>query len=560
MGEYLGDALAKLLDSMYQMRLPGIQNEMDLIDYMEDQSYLTMKNNPCAAVAVLHLAETCQLRTMYIDAFAHCAGMHSHLDSTPGYHLLSMATKGLLSGATADLEIRLAEAASQLRDFARSDLAGSYGFTASVHVDMFQEFLASFYRHKFGKWPPHPGRTPFEKHEYLALSHDFECLRELLVNEGASEKPVHETTGLNVHRVLAEYDKLRGFKPQKHRTPLIPAVIPRQATWRRLSVLGGKVRPDDRLLANASLARSYNGPSSAVLQNDLVQAYRRFEEDVVTASKEVSICEGRKARWLAVYAVCQILRHVTEAPEEVIDSSGVDYHLAISTEGLPPWSEAQTEAGGFRGRPSEARSATRRPSLGRSRLAHTRLRSSTTHDTQAARSRSRPPLSHKQDQRPLNNATRSLSVGTPARHYRPTPSGWSQSSGSSRGHEPLTPDDIQFTQFPPDSATTATLTDGSTPPASPDYRPSPLETPPRKSRPPRNAMSMMPAAAHAPMPLALSTPMGRKPGGRPLGGDLPGPESESPAKETVDHSVDYAAMVEREREGVYGTRHGVLWI
>lgn len=549
-GQYLGEALVQLLDCMHQFRLPGIDNEMDLIDYIEDEGYLALKNNPCAAVAILYLAETSEFWEMYIDAFAHCVGMYSHLDSTPGYHLLSMNSKGLLSGTKADLDIRLTEASSRLNDFARTDLAGSYGFRISLHVDTFRDFLLSFYKEKFGKWPPPPGRTPYDKHVYFALKHDFECLRELLINEdvGPSDTGTHDS-GLNVARVLKDYDHRRGFKTKKHPTPLIPAVIPRQATWRRLSGLGGKLRPDNRLLANASLARSYNAASSRVLGNDLVQAFRRFEEDVVTADKEASIIEGRKARWLVVYAVCQTLQQVTEAPEEVTDADGVDYHVAISTEGLPLWGEVGAEMGGKpSGTASPARSA-----RGRAPMTHNRMRSSTTGSARNVARNTSPPKTH----RPLNSSFRSLSLGGPAHMYGlgVAPSGSSHSSGSSRGYETGAHDvPTKYTPSLPDSVTTASSNDANhTPPSSPVPRPPPLEIPSKKGRS-RHVIPMMPGPTKAP----LSMSMARKARARPLSVELSGSESESPV-DGPEYTVGYATIAETEREAMYGTRGGVRW-
>ncbi|MBE3046305.1 hypothetical protein IMZ48_27965, partial [Candidatus Bathyarchaeota archaeon] len=363
----------------------------------------------------------------------------------------------------------------------------------------------------------------------------------------------HES-GLNVHRVLKDYDTRRRFKSQKHPTSLIPAVIPRQATWKRISGLGGRVKPDDRLLANASLARSYNGANSRILGNELVQGYRRFEEDVVTASKEASICEGRKARWLVVYAVCQILRKVTEAPEEVIDAEGIDYHVAISTEGLPPWDKAGAEAGskgaGVQGKPLEAASPAG-PTLGPTHLSQSRLGNSTSH--KSTKSLSRKPSSHTAH-RALSSSIKSLSISTPARRLRHLAalSGSSQSSGSSRGFDMIaSPHDTVPTEYTPslrDSIKTASSTDASTPPASPVPRP-PSDIPARKAR--RN-VSMMPAPAHMPIPSVLSTPMMRNRGGRPLSEEFSGSEP--------GYAVGYAALAEEERDAVYGSRDGVSWI
>jgi len=84
-GDTLGDALVGLLNSMHEFRVPGQDNVADLIDYMEEEGYLDMRNQADHALAVVRLAETFHLRGMYIDSFAHCAGMSNRVHLSPEY-------------------------------------------------------------------------------------------------------------------------------------------------------------------------------------------------------------------------------------------------------------------------------------------------------------------------------------------------------------------------------------------------------------------------------------------------------------------------------------------
>ncbi|CAI4218049.1 unnamed protein product [Parascedosporium putredinis] len=202
-GEHLGWALAGLINSMRELRDPCAENVKDLIDYMEQEGYLNMRNNPSHALAILYVAETYQLRGMYVDAFAHCTGMFWDLEASAEYQM----------------------------------------------------------------------------------------------------------TRLN---------------------------------------RGSKLKPDERLLAHASLVKAYNAANPHIIHNDLVQAYRRFEEDLVMSpnkldkKEKLSLPDGRKLRWAIVYATCQVLRNITDAPREVFDTDDIDYHIAISTENLPPWKRDAT--------------------------------------------------------------------------------------------------------------------------------------------------------------------------------------------------------------------------
>lgn len=86
-GEHLGWALAGLINSMRELRDPCAENVKDLIDYMEQEGYLNMRNNPSHALAILYVAETYQLRGMYVDAFAHCTGMFWDLEASAEYQV-----------------------------------------------------------------------------------------------------------------------------------------------------------------------------------------------------------------------------------------------------------------------------------------------------------------------------------------------------------------------------------------------------------------------------------------------------------------------------------------
>lgn len=86
-GEHLGSALITLADSMREFRTPGVDNVADVMSYLEHQGYLDMANQPIHALAMVHLAEYYKLRDLYINAFAHCAGMSDCLYVLPEYQV-----------------------------------------------------------------------------------------------------------------------------------------------------------------------------------------------------------------------------------------------------------------------------------------------------------------------------------------------------------------------------------------------------------------------------------------------------------------------------------------
>jgi len=86
-GDHLGGALRCLFQSMQAFRLEGEDNVEDLMSYMDEEGYLDMGGHPNHALAMLHLAESLQLRDLYIDAFAHCAGMSDKLFLSSEYQV-----------------------------------------------------------------------------------------------------------------------------------------------------------------------------------------------------------------------------------------------------------------------------------------------------------------------------------------------------------------------------------------------------------------------------------------------------------------------------------------
>lgn len=219
-------------------------------------------------------------------------------------------------------------------------------------MERFRGFLHAFYSAKLGRYPPLPppkSSGVFRKEAYHTMRFDFECLRDLLVDESDSgtatgKHATADKSGIDILQMILSYDMQWHYKTQKHPLPLLPDISGTTSTWRRMTRLrGDKLKPDERLLAHASLVKAYNTTNPRIIHNDLVQAYRRFEEDLVMSpsrfdkKERLTLPDGRKLRWAIIYAICQVLRNVTEPPREVFDTDGIDYNIAISTEGLPPW-------------------------------------------------------------------------------------------------------------------------------------------------------------------------------------------------------------------------------
>jgi hypothetical protein len=84
-GTCLGSAVIGLLHSMHEFRCGVEDNVADMLDYSDEEGYLDMANQPNHALAMLQLAESFQMRDLYIRAFTHCVGMSEYVLESPGF-------------------------------------------------------------------------------------------------------------------------------------------------------------------------------------------------------------------------------------------------------------------------------------------------------------------------------------------------------------------------------------------------------------------------------------------------------------------------------------------
>ena len=91
-GDRLGQSLVALLDRMNQFRPDEIENQDDMLVFLDDQEYTDFRECPDHALAVLHLAETYRYQELWTDAFVHCAGMNDQLVLSSEFEVISLAS------------------------------------------------------------------------------------------------------------------------------------------------------------------------------------------------------------------------------------------------------------------------------------------------------------------------------------------------------------------------------------------------------------------------------------------------------------------------------------
>jgi hypothetical protein len=235
-----------------------------------------------------------------------------------------------------------------LRTFLDEELSESQmGITAGAraHLERFRSFLLSYYSSHLGYYPP----QVFESSLYWTMRDDFEALYTLLVDgtyTSDASSPSIASGGLCALQLIRAFDERHEYGSLDHPMPHIPQFsldqASRRLTWLPLGSRGDRLRPDQRLLAHVALIKASNW-QERVFHNDLVKAYRDFEEQsVMSPSKvdkqeKVTVMDARKVRWILVYAVYQVLRSVTDVPPQVWDAEDAAYPVAIPGGILPPW-------------------------------------------------------------------------------------------------------------------------------------------------------------------------------------------------------------------------------
>ncbi|KAJ5054759.1 uncharacterized protein L3040_001023 [Drepanopeziza brunnea f. sp. 'multigermtubi'] len=293
-GVHLGGALVGLLNSMNQFRSTGEDNTQGIIDYMNEEGYSDMRNTPDHALGVIYLAEQFRLRDLWLDAFAHCAGMHEKLIISPGFEFMARKTRALITRSRFEMDARLDQYGTRLSSFLWDELSDAHlGFSsaARAHLNKFRSFLHSYHKEKLGCYPPacEYGRTSFPKHIYAQMCTEFQNL-------------------------------------------------------------GDKMKSNPRLVTLAHLVIATNGQDQAVLDCTLVRAYKGFEEHCVfyptkgDRNEKLSQTDARKVRWILIYSILQTLLSATLAPREVRDTHNVPYNICVITAGCPPWKVHPHEA------------------------------------------------------------------------------------------------------------------------------------------------------------------------------------------------------------------------
>lgn len=355
-GRTLGVSLVALKERIDQHRSARDREltKSEVISFAESQGYLDFRECVDHALAALMLADRLQQEDLWVDAFVHAVGM-SHRDITTSleYSALNEKTKNLIFETRLEMDVRLARASLSIETFFGDDLSGNFlglSQTARDHFDRFRSFLHAFYIEKYGFWPPAGFSTEASRYSiYKSLYSDFRSLYHHLVDEDCSANTTDMSGlgGVCIVQNIQAFDSRHGFETLPKPLPRLPKeptttnargapILSRRKSWNPISQKRIDRETKKRLRAQALIDASNRDMNLMVCP--LVRRYSEYESKSINDDLEpVSWIDGRKVRWILIYAILQTLVSIMAAPKLVRNTEGLSYSLCCHIPKQMPW-------------------------------------------------------------------------------------------------------------------------------------------------------------------------------------------------------------------------------
>lgn len=261
----------------------------------------------------------------------------------------------MIDRARSGLDARLEKASGTISNFFEDELStGFLGLpqAARDHLDRFRSFLHAYYIEQHGFWPPN--RFEEEVVQRLicnAMYTDFHNLYTHLLDSASSasnmDADMNTTGGVCVLQNVKNFDNRQRFTPLPQPLPRIPSVgniaargalerKQRRNSWNPIA----RHREDkERRNTQRMQALIDSTDRDWTLMNCvLVRRFSEFEiETAVDELETISLSDGRKVRWLVVYAILQMMMSITHAPKQVRNIEGLSYSLCCEAPALMPW-------------------------------------------------------------------------------------------------------------------------------------------------------------------------------------------------------------------------------
>ena len=370
-GTTLYEAIAKLFDrvSKYPDYLDkSVGKAAWITDYLLRHNFDDVRNNPSYAASLLAFSELSgvQWREGYVEAFIHCAGMlNMGLQAVPEWRLVTPHTKMFLHNANLELEERIHRAQKWLVSFDFSEMMSVHnGSSPAVRgcCERLRKWFCKYYENAFVSWPPRNEETWLTHDVVVRLRNDFNGLYDYLVDRDVmfdgseyrsgqkwtivskSGQVFHpDTSELALTDSLLEFDSRNNFPHIPHPYPLTPTSFPVQSKNKGAFTLKKPASQSETLAQSRRKALSYAEASNVYtlrdqyMHTDLLTNFVRFEQADMVDSLDPF--EARRARWLMIYGVLQVLATVAVDSPIVRYKEKVQYHISPRMKGVVPWAE-----------------------------------------------------------------------------------------------------------------------------------------------------------------------------------------------------------------------------
>ncbi len=272
---------------------------------------------------------------------------------------MSDSSKNLIRQGRQEVDGRLERLSASIHLFFENELtSSSWGLhrAARDHLDRFRSFLHSYYIEQHGFWPPK--RFDDEVVQRIvcnSLYSDFKSLYHHLADEKSSHSDIdsdlNNTGGVCVLQNIRSFDSRLRNDPLPTPLPRLPCEtkveMTRKRNERRDSWNPFAIRKMEKKERNARRAQALIDSTNRdwnLMSCLLVRRFSEFEMSTAVDELEtVSLADGRKVRWLAVYAILQVLISAMQAPQKVRNTEGLSYPLCCRIPDAMPWGASKVE-------------------------------------------------------------------------------------------------------------------------------------------------------------------------------------------------------------------------
>lgn len=350
-------------------------------NYCDELHLADVRKSREKTIEAIILGENLRYYPLYLEGFVHGVGKMSDIRSldSPKYSLISPVTQKRLERGAIDLENRLKVMRIKLDEFdfpaLWSGIANSNSAAESkvVHFKTWKlahlalrKHVMSYYRQKYGSWPP-KARSKKNEFEESGLNRlllqevyeDFTDLYDMLVDrtslttrttdmatEDLDVPDPAEAVNRALRRILSEYD--RSTPPVQPPIPFDLPQLPSLQSIRRKPVDPQKEAKERQKRLHDSeinevLMGSYTRES--LKPTPFVESFMQFERRNAHGKSLDEIMDNRIGQWIFIYAVLQSLPLLVIDVLTVRYTEGVEYFLCVGPRGGAPWMQTDGKSG-----------------------------------------------------------------------------------------------------------------------------------------------------------------------------------------------------------------------